>query len=71
MDGAAEAPMSPIEPFDEPTDAECIDGEVVMLGPGTIAASMTPRAAEETARRLRSAARRAGLSAVEQDPAED
>jgi hypothetical protein len=71
MDGAAEAPMSPIEPFDEPTEADCIDGEVVMLGPGTIAASMTPAAAEETARRLQSAARRAGLPAGAAGPVED
>jgi hypothetical protein len=62
--------MSPIEPFDEPTEAECIDGEVVMLGPGTIAASMTPQAAEETARRLQAAARRAGPPAGAPGPVE-
>jgi hypothetical protein len=47
--------MSPIDPYDDPTEAESIDGEVVLIGPGTIAASMTPKAAAETARRLRDA----------------
>jgi hypothetical protein len=51
--------MSPIDPYDDPTEAESIDGEVVLIGPGTIAASMTPKAAAETARRLRDAARKA------------
>jgi hypothetical protein len=51
--------MSPIDPYDDPTDARSIDGEVVLIGPGTIAASMTPKAAAETARRLRDAAREA------------
>jgi hypothetical protein len=62
--------MPSIEPFDEPTEADCIDGEVVMIGPGTIAASMTPEAAEETARRLQAAARRAGLTTADPGPAE-
>jgi hypothetical protein len=51
--------MSPIDPYDDPTDADSIDGEVVLIGPGPIAASMTPKAATETARRLRHAARKA------------
>jgi hypothetical protein len=61
--------MPPIDPYEEPTDADSVDGEVVLIGPGTIAASMTPKAASETARRLRAAARKArGQS---QPPAEN
>jgi hypothetical protein len=51
--------MHSIAAYDEPSQADCIDGEVVLIGPGVIAASMTPAAAAETARRLCAAARKA------------
>jgi hypothetical protein len=38
---------------------EVIDGEVVILGPDGMAASLTPDSAEESSRRLADAARRA------------
>ncbi|HEY3695912.1 hypothetical protein [Phenylobacterium sp.] len=63
--------MSPIDPYDDPTDADSIDGEVVLIGPGTIAASMTPKAAAETARRLRHAARKACGQAAPSTPESD
>lgn len=48
--------MSPKEPYDEPTQVTAIDGEVVLDGPDGIGVSMTPDAAEETSRRLKSGA---------------
>lgn len=39
--------------YDTPIKATAIDGEVVLEGPDGIGLSMTPDAAEETARRLR------------------
>jgi hypothetical protein len=44
------------EPFDEPMTVTTVDGEVVVLGPDAIAAALTPDAAEESARRLMTAA---------------
>jgi hypothetical protein len=44
------------EPFDEPMTVTTVDGEVVVLGPDAIAAALTPDAAEESGRRLMSAA---------------
>ena len=42
----------PVGPFDAPVTIELIDGEVVFIGPGPIAFSMTVQAAMETSRRL-------------------
>ena len=38
--------------YEEATVTDAVDGEVVLRGPDGIAVSMTPEAAEETARRL-------------------
>jgi hypothetical protein len=40
------------KPYDEPTKTTAIEGEVVLNGPDSVAVSMTPDAAEKTARRL-------------------
>jgi hypothetical protein len=42
--------------FAEPMTVRCIEGEVVILGPDAVAVSLTPAAAEESARRLEAAA---------------
>jgi len=42
--------------FSEPMTVEVIEDEVVVLGPNGVAVSLTPDAAEESARRLRDAA---------------
>lgn len=47
------------EAFDEPMTVTAVDGEVVVLGPDAIAAALTPDAAEESARRLMTAAEEA------------
>jgi len=47
------------KPHPEPMTAQAIDGEVVVLGPDAVGVSMTPDAAEESARRLTEAARQA------------
>lgn len=47
------------KPHDEPMRVQAIDGEVVVLGPDAVGLSMTPDAAEESARRLAAAAREA------------
>lgn len=46
-------------PFSEPMTAQAVEGEVVVLGPNSVAVSLTPDAAEESARRLTEAARAA------------
>ena len=38
--------------YDDATVTDAVDGEVVLRGPDGTALSMTPEAAEETARRL-------------------
>jgi hypothetical protein len=48
--------MTAIKAFDTPTEADAVDGEVVLRGPDGVALSMTPEAAEETGRRLLQAA---------------
>lgn len=48
--------------LDTPMTVEVVDGEVVVLGPNAIAVALTPRAAEESARRLLEAARLAAAS---------
>jgi hypothetical protein len=42
--------------YAEPMTVRCIEGEVVILGPDAVAVSLTPAAAEESARRLEAAA---------------
>jgi len=48
-----------IQTIDEPLLVEVVEGEVVVLGPDGLNGSLTPRAAEESGRRLLEAARRA------------
>ncbi|MGA0607587.1 hypothetical protein ACO2Q0_16470 [Phenylobacterium sp. VNQ135] len=43
-------------PLTEAMNAQAVEGEVVVLGPESIAVSLTPEAAEESARRLAAAA---------------
>lgn len=45
--------------FDEPMTVTAVEGEVVILGPEAIALALTPDAAEESARRLMTAAAQA------------
>lgn len=45
--------------YSEPMTAAPVEGEVVILGPKAVALSMTPDAAEESARRLMAAAAQA------------
>ena len=40
------------KPYQEPSRTYAVEGEVVILGPSSIGASLTPEAAEVTARRL-------------------
>jgi hypothetical protein len=42
----------PVDPIDTPLEVRLIEGEVVVIGPGPVAFSMTPAAARETCRRL-------------------
>jgi hypothetical protein len=42
--------------YDEATKVSAVDGEVALDGPDGVGVSMTPEAAEETARRLLSGA---------------
>ncbi|MFC3078140.1 hypothetical protein ACFODL_08585 [Phenylobacterium terrae] len=46
----------PQPPFDEPMTAKSIDGEVAITGPGHIHGSMTPKAAKDSAARLKEVA---------------
>lgn len=43
-------------PYDEASSVTAEDGEVIVEGPGGVAVSLTPDAAEETGRRLIEAA---------------
>lgn len=43
-------------PFTEAMTVQAVEGEVVVLGPDSVAVSLTPDAAEESARRLTAAA---------------
>jgi hypothetical protein len=47
--------MASHKAYDTPVKTTAIDGEVVLEGPDGIGLSMTPDAAEETARRLQAA----------------
>ena len=51
--------------YKAPCDLFHVDGDVLLWGPAGIAFTMTPDAAEETARRLLEAARNARLASVE------
>lgn len=51
------------EAFDEPFSVTVADGEVVIVGPDGVRASLTPAAARESARRLMEAAERADREA--------
>lgn len=52
--------MNPFDkPISEPMRVQSVDGEVVVLGPDAVGMSLTPEAAEESARRLIQAAREA------------
>jgi hypothetical protein len=44
------------EAYSEPMTVRVVDGDVVVLGPDAVAVSLTPDAAEESARRLVEAA---------------
>lgn len=60
--------MSAMKPaLSEPIRVMAVEGEVVLLGPTAMAVSLTPEAAEESARRLIAAAEQARTQA----PAED
>lgn len=48
--------MVEIHAFSEPMNVRAVDGEVVIIGPDSVAVSLTPAAAEESARRLQAAA---------------
>ncbi|MBX9739270.1 MAG: hypothetical protein K2X62_04325 [Beijerinckiaceae bacterium] len=47
---------SQLKAYEEPLVVSELNGEVVLTGPGAIAAALTPAAAEETARRMLTAA---------------
>jgi hypothetical protein len=49
-------PAELADPFIEPMTVRAVDGEVVVLGPDSVAISLSPDAAEESARRLIEAA---------------
>ena len=48
-----------LKPYDEPMIVRVVEGDVVILGPDGFSASITPHAAEESARRLLQAAQEA------------
>ena len=49
-------PVMTMKPYDRPSDVVAEEGEVLVDGPDGVAVSLTPRAAEETSRRLFDAA---------------
>ena len=49
-------PVMTMKPHDRPSDVAVEEGEVLVDGPDGVAVSLTPRAAEETSRRLFDAA---------------
>ena len=53
--------------FSEPMTVQVIEDEVVILGPDTVAVSLTPDAAEESARRLTAAAGQARAGQTSSD----
>jgi hypothetical protein len=56
--------MDQRDALDEPALVTAIDGEVAIDGPGRMAGSLTPDAADETARRLHAQASDARAQAV-------
>ena len=48
--------MSSVAVFGEPSEVIVEEGEVIVVGPDGVAVTLTPDAAEETARRLAEAA---------------
>lgn len=48
--------MTHRDALNEAPRVDAIDGEVAMVGPGRVAASLTPEAARETSRRLSTSA---------------
>ncbi len=59
--------MSSRPPFDKPSQAFVIDGEVVVIGPSSVGHSFTPEAARETGIRLTVAAEQAGRQEAQHD----
>ena len=52
-------PVSATKAYNTATETSAVDGEVTLDGPDGVGLSMTPEAAEETAKRLTLAARNA------------
>jgi hypothetical protein len=48
-----------IPPYDKPTRAHAVDGEVTLSGPGNISLSLTPEAAHASARHIAEATEKA------------
>lgn len=63
--------MTVAKAYDNPTETSAVDGEVTLDGPDGVGLSMTPEAAEETARRLTKAAREARGQAMEEVKGEE
>ncbi len=57
------------EAFDEPMTVRVVEGDVVVLGPDSVAVALTPDAAEESARRLADGAREARTAAATNEAA--
>ena len=51
--------MKSLQAFDEPLTVQVTEGEVVITGPGSVAVSLTPSAAAESAKVLARAAEQA------------
>lgn len=61
----------PLKAYDEPTKATPIEGEVVLNGPDGVDVSITPDAADESARRMQSAAKVARSQSPEDSEGEE
>jgi hypothetical protein len=48
-----------IPPYDKPTRAHAVDGEVTLTGPGNIGLSLTPEAARASAKQIAEATEKA------------
>ncbi len=60
--------MTRLNAYDTPTTVTPVDGEVVLDGPDGVGLSMTPSAADESARRLRRGAAEARRGAGRSKP---
>ena len=60
--------MSSQKAYDEATKTTAVEGEVVLTGPDGVAVSMTPQAAEKTARRLHRSAQTAARQKSKPEP---